>query len=363
MIKTYKGNIVLKNKILFGGYVSIENGKIISVSETCPNFNFEDCQGNYILPGFIDVHCHGGQGALGHEDIEKVSAYHKSHGTTTMLISFYRNIPHETILKSLFDIKRLSKTLTNIYGAHLEGPYLNSSLGANIGNKQDNQPNSLLYNEYIKTGVVKSWTCSPEVCGVLDFIKDVKEKAPEIVIGIGHSTASFPVIKSARDSGASLITHIFDATGYTPYSNPYYVGTKDLDFDLSAMYLDGFYYEVIFDKNHAHVRKEMLEILIKLKGKDKVIFITDYLCEDKNAPETDEDINVINGELSGSKLTMDKVAKNLFNAGYNFVDIAKFTALNASKCFSMKDRGEIKVGKRADMVILNDKAELIGVIC
>lgn len=359
---TYKGNIVLENNIIYDGYISIRDKEIVYVGEVRPDGQVEDYENCFILPGFIDVHCHGGNGVNAYENPEVVADFHLSHGTTTLLMSFYRNLSHETLLKSLIAVKELQKTKSNVLGAHLEGPYINANLGMKFANNQEFVPNKEKYAEYLKLGVIKSWTCAPEIDGVQEFIKEVKKNDDKIVVALGHSEANFYEIKKARDNGASLITHMFDATGNTTYSQPYYVGTKDLDFDLSAMYLNGFFYEIICDEKWIHVRKEMLELLIRCVGKEKIICITDYSCDKGSVENKQSDININNGFLSGSRLTMDKVVKNLFNVGYSFNDIAKFTSINAKNCFNLKDRGELKVGMRSDLVILSKDADLIKVI-
>ena len=94
-------------------------------------------------------------------------------------------------------------------------------------------------------------------------------------------------------------------------------------------------------------------------GIDRVIAITDSFLSDG---DESSDINIINGELSGSKLTMDKVALNLYNAGYSLPEITKLTSFNAAKLLKLSDRGEIAVGKKADMLILDEKMKLLKVL-
>ena len=351
---------VKEKEILFDNYITVSDGIISYIGKNKPDGEIEDFSNCFILPGFIDIHCHDGKENLGYENPEEMAKEHLSHGTTSLLITLYRNLSHETILNALSKIKALMENKTNIIGAHLEGPYLNPGMGVIFKDNEDSIPNENKYNQYIKSGIIKNWTCSPEIPKICDFIEDVRKKSPNTVISIGHSVASFPQICMAKESGASLVTHVFDATGYTHYSEPFYRGTRDLDFDLSVMYLDGFYYEVICDDKWIHVRREMLGLLIKTVGKDRIICITD--CMGGKIPNDNSQINIVDGDLAGSRLTMDCVAKNLFNAGFSFIDIAKFTSTNASKCMNLTDRGVLQEGKRGDLVILDKNSNLRKII-
>ncbi|MBP5467356.1 MAG: amidohydrolase family protein, partial [Clostridia bacterium] len=313
----------------------------------------------YIMPGFIDIHCHASAKNMATNDPKEVADYHKSHGTTSMLLTYYRDVPHEKLLKCLNEVKQLIGK-SNVVGAHLEGPILNANFGTGSGNPQE-FPDKSKYDKYIESGIVKQWTSSPEVDGVCDMIKDIA--AAGIVPAIGHSKATYEQVLKAYKAGAKLTTHIFDATGTTKDENTM-AGTEDISFDEACMLMDDMYYEVICDKNWVHVKKEKLALLIKTVGIDRVVAITDSFMSDG---DDTSDINVFysadgKADLSGSKLTMDKVALNLYNAGYTLPEITKLTSYNAAKLLRLTDRGEIAVGKKADMLILDKDTKLLKVL-
>ena len=359
MVKVYQGNVVLKDEVLYGGYVCIENGIITCVQKENPNCGSVEVLDGYIIPGFIDIHCHAGASFSADENPYEVAAYHKKHGTTSMLLTYYRDIPHDKLLNCLEQVKTMVNEGSNVVGAHLEGPILNANLGAGMGNVQD-YPNKEKYNEYIKSGVVKQWTSAPEIDGVVDMIKDMKNAG--IAPAIGHSKASYKQVVEACKAGAKIVTHIFDATG-TTVDKDTLMGTQDMSFDESCMLMDDLFYEVICDKNWVHVRKQKLALLIKTVGVDRVIAITDSCVSDG---KEDSDINVYEGkfglELSGSKLTMDGVCTNLFNAGYTPIEVSKMTSYNASRAIGLLDRGEIAVGKKADLLHVDSNMKLIKVL-
>lgn len=356
----YKGDIVTKESVLSDSFVVVENGIISYVGKDMPkDCDIVDYSGKYILPGFIDIHCHASALNMATDDPKEVAAYHKSHGTTSMLLTYYRDIPHEKLLKCLEEVKGLVGK-SNVIGAHLEGPILNANFGTGYGNPQE-FPDKAKYGKYVASGVVKQWTSSPEVDGVPEMIKDIA--AAGIVPSIGHSEASYSQVLTAYNAGARLATHIFDATGTTKDESTM-AGTEDISFDEACMLMDDMYYEVICDSNWVHVKKEKLALLIKTVGIDRVIAITDSFMSDGNE---DSDINVFymsdgHASLSGSKLTMDRVAENLHGAGYSPVDIAKMTAYNAAKLLRLSDRGEIAAGKRADLLLVSSDMQLIKVL-
>ena len=360
MKTSYKGNVVTKESVFADSFVTVNNGIVTYIGKDRPNdCEIIDYSGKYIMAGFIDIHCHASALNMATDNPKEVADYHLSHGTTSMLLTYYRDVPHEKLIKCLQDVKALIGN-SNVIGAHLEGPILNANFGTGSGNAQE-LPDKNRYNKYIESGVVKQWTSSPEVDGVCEMIKDIA--AAGIVPAIGHSKASYSQVLKAYNAGAKLATHIFDATGITKDASTM-GGTEYISFDEACMLMDDMYYEVICDKNWVHVKKEKLALLIKTVGIDRVIAITDSFMSDGN---NDSDINVFykaNGyaSLSGSKLTMDKVAQNLFNAGYSPVEIAKMTSYNAAKLLKLADRGEIAVGKKADMLILDENMKLVKIL-
>ncbi len=344
---TYKGNIVLESEIIENGYLCVNEGKIVGVYKNAPeNAEIIDLKDKYIAPGFIDIHCHASLKNTAFDDIEEVSLFHLSHGTTSMLLTVYRDFSHEQMVDFIDRVKAYMQSKTNVVGVHLEGPYLNTKKGTGSANAVQLSPDKEKYMQLAKSGLIKNWTCAPEEQGVLQFISDVNKEGS--IVAIGHSAASFDQVESAYKNGARIVTHIFDATGTADYPNPV-AGTEDVSFDEACMLMPDMYYEVICDRNWVHVRREKLRLLIKTVGLDRVVAITDcFMGEDDG-----QDINFINGELSGSKLTMDKVASNLFREGYTLSQISKMTALNPAKAIKLDKVGKIEKDYKADLIVLD----------
>ncbi|MBE6548629.1 MAG: hypothetical protein E7667_07140 [Ruminococcaceae bacterium] len=348
----YKSKILLESGIL-DGYLSVCGGVIEYVGTERPMGEICEISDGIITPGFIDIHCHSSNKNCASEDPIEVANFHLSHGTTTMLLSYYRDIPHERLLSCLESTKEAMSKCKNLYGAHLEGPYLNANLGAGYG--KNDSPDMERCEEYIKTGVVRQWTSAPEINGVVELIRHISDCG--IVPAIGHSEAGYERVKAAYDAGARIATHIFNATKSAKSA---YAGTLEVDFNEACMLMDGIFCEVICDSKWIHVRREKLQLLLNSVGIDRVVAITDINAA--GVPDDGMDVSLVNGELSGTKLTMDRVAKNLYNGGFSLPEIFKMTSLNPARALGLFDRGVIRKGMRADLILIKENAEFIKVL-
>ncbi|MBE6632280.1 MAG: hypothetical protein E7623_06220 [Ruminococcaceae bacterium] len=348
--------VVLTDRVIEDGAVVVDGERIAYVgpAKDAPAseeiMHYED---KYLVPGYIDIHCHASLVDFCHEEPEKVAEYHLSHGTVGMLHTIYRNIPHDEMLKGIGKIKEAMKTHKNILGVHLEGPYLNPMYGTGSGCEGD-LPDPEKYRELIATGIIKQWTYAPEVAGSREFCRDIAMAG--IAPAIGHTKASPEEVHQAELDGATIVTHLFDATGCA--IDPTSVGgTKEVNFDNAVLASDKFFYEVICDKKGIHVRPDNIKLAIKAGGIDRIVGITDSY----KGPLDDEDADIlfINGELSGSKLTMDIVAKNFRALGLSIPDVYKVTALNPANSIKMGDElGSIAVGKLARMLVVNENLDI-----
>ncbi len=352
MTTVYHGKIVLPDRVLGSGYITIEDGVITCIGEEAPEGCTPVETEGFVAPGFVDIHCHDCPIVSGYEDPVKVADYHYQRGATSMLLTLYRGQTHEKYLSLIEQVKQALPEMKNLRGLHFEGPYLNGKYGAQ--SREQDYPKKEEYMEYLASGLFRQWTCSPEVEGTMELIRDVKLHG--VVPAIGHSEASYQQVKDAVTAGAGIVTHIFDATGTTTLPDSFR-GTLDVSFNEAAMlFSDSLYYEVICDREWVHVRKEKLALLEKTVGIDKIVAITDCCC---GSADDGRDINVVGGELMGSKLTMMGVAQNLHKAGYTMPEIAKMTARNPARAIAMTERGEIAVGQKADLILVDDEYTFI----
>ncbi len=330
------------------GAVVVRNGTIVYAgprrSASLPE-NIMETDGCIIAPGFVDIHCHAGGAFLGYDDPAAMAAHHLRHGTTGLLCTFYRDLGHEKTLRAIEGVKNAMKTSLNLLGVHLEGPYLNPAYGSKAGFSTPVSREK--YEQYAASGIIRQWTFAPEVEGTDTFLADITSWG--IVPAIGHSAASPEQVYAAACGGARIVTHLMDATGYS-ISPARYGGTQELSFDHAALLCDNLYYEIICDRNGVHVRHDMIRLILKTVGAEKIIGITDATTEDSS----DTDVNFLDGELTGSKLTMDQVARNFLSLGLSLHEVFQITAANPAKAIGMEHRiGSLAPGRAADILLID----------
>lgn len=358
-LKTYTltGAVVLCDRVVPRGALVVEDGVIKYAGEAegaCFLGEVFDFGDGYIAPGFVDIHCHAGGTVAVHDDPYRASRFHLEHGTTSMLCTIYRGFTTEQYLDFISKIKEASGECGNIKGVHLEGPYLNPRYGAEASESGD-RPVKENYMKLAATGMIKQWTSAPEVPGVLDFISDISKLG--IVPAIGHSSAGPEEVAEAYRRGAKIVTHLYDATGKSVEPTRF-DGTIEVSFNAAALLQDDMYYELICDEREIHVRGDLVRLAAKCVGVDRLMAITDA-CEG----ESDEtDVNIVNGELYGSLLTMDKVAKNVHALGFSVPEVFRMTSSTPSRVIGLDRVGELVEGYFADVVVVDRDFKLKEVI-
>ena len=197
-----------------------------------------------------------------------------------------------------------------------------------------------------ESGLVKQWTFAPEVENTDEFLSDLVKMG--ICPAIGHSAASPAEVSRAAKGGARLVTHLYDATGCAVEPTAY-DGTIEVSFSFATLLEDNLYYEIICDKCGVHVRPEFVRLTAKTVGVDRICGVTDACTGD----ESDTDINIVDGELYGSKLTMDGVARNFAAIGFSLPDVFKITSKNPATVVGLEKTGILKEGYFADIIVID----------
>lgn len=353
---TIYGVVIVGRAVYPNGAVAVKDGIIVysgDRSDALVMGQETDFGKNIIVPGFIDIHCHAGGDKWFYEDPAFCADFHLAHGTTSMCATLYRDMSIEDTVKAIADIKAAKAKCKNLLGVHLEGPYLNPKYGSMVqeGNVVADPGD---YMRLFEDDTVVHVSFAPEVEGTAELLRTLCEKG--IVPAIGHSVASYEQVKKAVNGGVKNVTHLFDATGAS-ISPTRWDGTIEVDFNAACLLCDGITYEIICDKDGIHVRPEMVRLAEKTVGLENLIGITDA-CADG---EDGSDVNIVDGELTGSKLTMNKVFKNFMNVGYSANDAVMFTSSNAARLMGLSDRGSLEVGKRADIVVMDKNCDIIKV--
>lgn len=373
LIKNAK--VVTADSVLEDGVVAYENGIITAVGKAPVNVdNIIDAEGNYLIPGFVELHCHGGVGygfmRANERQFEDIARFHLSHGVTTLYAT--------TISAGADEIEKCLKLITEykrkhensiIEGVHLEGPYLNVNQCGAQDPQHIKKPNSgelaYLMEKY---PIIKRVSAASELDENYAFVSEGLRRGA--VMGIAHTDADFKEVVEAHENGYTVATHLYSGMNGTVRKNLYRVaGAVE-----AALYLDGMTVEVIADGKH--LPTELLKYIYKIKGADKICLITDATAAAglKNGSRTmlgdlkvivDDDVAKLDdlSSFAGSTATGDRLYKTMMKAiGKDFVALSKMSSLTPARIMGLDDRGEIAVSKRADMLIINEHGDIIEVI-
>ena len=347
-------NIVLRNRLIHGS-MQIEDGKIVNISDSAAEGI--DCGGLFAGPGFIDTHCHGGDDTWFFEDPAKAADFHMQHGTTTMLASLWRNAGKGGYENAVSKVKEVIKSgvSPNLIGIHMEGPYIDKDYGSEGGSSHP-----IVFEEYssiIRTaeGLIKQWTFDPLQNGAEEFAAACCDNS--IALGICYSKAAPEDIERYKKYGLKIGNHIMCGSG-KPKTK--FGGTVEAGSDEYVLANDNMYAELICDSMGAHVRHENIIITYKCKGVGRIMLVTDY-CADGDT--LGSDVNIINAELYGSKLTMDVACRNFKkHTGAGLPEVFRAASTTAAEFLGLKHTGSIKKGYNADIVICDEEYRVFGVI-
>ena len=360
--------IVLRDRVIEGDILTADgiirdiiNKKSPVKAETLEVENSIDLDGKYVVPGFIDVHIHGSNGADAMdgtaEALKTISSYIATKGTTKFLATTLTSSKEELInvLKIAADLQNKELDGATIFGVHMEGPYFDIEYKGAQNEKYMKPATEKEIKDYldVKPGLVKMMSLSPHTEQSIETVKFLKENG--VIVSVGHSAAKFNDVMKAVDAGLSHSTHTFNGMRGINHREPGVAGAVLISDKINA--------EVIFDKIHIH--PEIVRLMIKAKGTDKVVCITDAMAA-TGLPNGDYklgelDVYVKDGEarlksndsLAGSVLTMDKAFKHVIELGYPIYEAVKLTSTNAAIEFGL-NAGAIEVGKEADFTVLDD---------
>ena len=371
MIKIKSDKIIVGESI-FDGYVYVENGRITEVTqEEKPVEKEYDYTGKYVSAGFIDMHTHGAGGYAFMnstvDDVIKGCDYHLQHGTTGIVPTISAG-EFETMKQAVINIhKAKNKTKGNILGAHLEGPYLSpKQAGAQCPvfiTPPKREDYESLIEEYGES--ITRWTYAPENDENGAFCKYLTEH--NIIASAGHTDAKYKDMQVAIENGCNLITHLYSCT--STVTREY--GFRALGVIESAYLHDELYVEIIADGKH--LPPDLIKLIIKIKGTDKVALITDSL----EIAGTDITEGVMSGTefivedgvcklkdrsaFAGSVATADRLIQTLVNdCEYSIPTAVKMLTEIPAKILKI-NKGVLAKGKDADIVIFDKKINITDV--
>lgn len=359
------------NAVIYTGEGKIENGFVrfdetISAIGKMEDFIEEsaetviDAAGKIIVPGFIDVHSHGGYGSDNMDaDPEKINAMiqqmHQegitSYFPTTMTQSY------ENIEAALKGIAQAAEKNPVIQGIHIEGPFISAVFKGAQPEEYIEIPDAATMKRWdeLSGGRIRLVTYAPETSDATEFERVCEEL--DIVLSAGHTNATR---EQMQQSKAKHITHLYNAQRGLHHREPGVTGHAFLDEDT--------YVEMIVDGFHIH--PEMVKLAYKVKGPDRIELISDAMRA-KGMPDGESELGgqqvfvknkqarLASGNLAGSVLEFQDAFKNIMDfTGCSIEDAVKMSSVNQAREFGLTQKGSLSVGKDADMVIMNKELDV-----
>lgn len=316
-------------------------------------------QGRYLLPGFVDLHVHGGGGAdfmEGEAAVRQAARFHAQHGTAALLATTV-TAPIEDLEAALTGIHTVIQNPgpgeARILGVHLEGPFISpDKLGAQP--PYAIRPDLGLMEHFLRLAPIKVVTLAPELPGALELIRFLAEQ--NVQVQIGHTTASYEEAKAGLEAGAQGFTHFFNAMTGLHHREPGVVG---LGLERAE------WAEVIADGLHVHPAA----VRALWKTIPYLYIVTDAVAA-AGMPEGEyrlgrnpvwrrgKGIFLGDGTLAGSSLTLDQAVRNLVAWGLNLGAAVEMTSARPSAYLGLEVPGGLNVGAQADLVVLNEELQV-----
>ncbi len=379
-LKIFNGKIITPSCIIESGTVVVNEAGIIetvTTGDVMVNDAIEiDAAQQYISPGFIDIHVHGGGGHDFMDGTElaflKIAEMHLQYGTTAMVPTTLTS-DTESLWNTLlqYEIANAKNTKgATFLGMHIEGPYFAMSQRGAQMPEYIRDPNPDEYKTYINRfkSVIKRWSAAPELKGAINFGRYLQEAG--IIASVAHTDAIYEDVVLASKNGYSLFTHLYSAMSGVTRRNGYrYAGVIE-----SAFLIDEMDVEIIADG--IHLPAPLLQLIYKIKGPDRIALITDAM-RGSGMPEGE---SVLGNKDNGLKVLIeDGVAKLLDRTAFagsvattnrlvrTMIQMADIPLIDAIKMMSTTParimgvhatKGSLEVGKHADIVLFNEQIEI-----
>jgi len=361
--------LVLENGILWDSVLLLQGDRIIKYGNKSEMEEEIDAaeikinaKGAYVGPGFVDIHVHGGGGFTTYFNPVEASEFFLSHGTTSLLVAIPYELCFAEFLQGIQTVRKEIVNARTIRGLYLEGPYLNADYGSHSylntwRGAIDPEQYQVLVDE--AGAMAKVWAIAPERPGLLPFLEYARKVNPETIFAVGHSEATPTQIRGLGKYRPTLLTHAFDATGQVPVAS----NTRGCGPDEYCMNEAEVYAELISDSCGNHVNADLQRVLLRNKGVDRTILITDSCTYENPAPVPPKFANVIdlefddNGCIAGSKMTMEMACRNIMtHTNCGIAQAFLMASRNPARVLGMDHEiGSIEVGKRADLVFVDDR--------
>jgi len=383
------GHVVTPDSVLSPGWIRLAGSRIDAVGlgepPAEPGLPVTSLPGRWVLPGFVDMHVHGGGGASftegTAEDARRATEFHRRNGTTTMLASL--------VTAPLADMEARAAMLADlaregvIAGLHLEGPFLAAARCGAQDPRHMIAPDVAAFDRLLALagGWLRVITLAPELPGATDLITSVAQAG--VIAAVGHTDATADVTAAAVDAGASHATHLFNGMRPLHHREPGPVGAL-LDRDEVSC-------EVIADGVHLH--DTAIRLVARAAGPARLVLITDAMAAagmpdgryqlgsmrvdvaggearlaadagfSAHAGSGGEARSRVSGAIAGSTATMASVVRHAIAAGLPVTDVAAAASTNPAHVLGLAGRtGALCPGLDADLVVCDEAFGLRAVM-
>lgn len=330
-----------------------------------------DLEGDYLAPGFLDIHVHGGGGGDfmdGTQDsFRKAMETHLAHGTTGLCPTTLTATMEE--LKQVFGqsaaMRRLAENpkegLPGILGVHMEGPYIAESMKGAQDAEFIRDPRDGSFRQILEmaAGELKIWTAAPELPGASAFAAEARRAG--VLLSVGHSDARIEEVEQAARDGYTMATHLYSSMSTIIREN----GCRRPGVLEASLLMDALDVEVIADG--MHLPASLLQLIVKTKGVEHIILVTDAmrgagmgpgryrLGSQKNGQEviSDGEIARLQDGISfaGSVATADRLIRVMNEQGQvPLWQAVRMMTYNPARALGEREIGSLETGKYADMV-------------
>lgn len=336
--------------------------KIISDDVTCGEEEIIDGDGNYLIPGLVDIHFHG---AAGHdfsdaslEGLQAIGAYELEHGITCVCPATM-TLPEAallTVCRNAHAYSRMEQkeTLAELCGIHLEGPFISEAKkGAQNPAYIREADKNLFYKLQEEAhNLIKIISMAPEEAGAMNFIREI---SPLVHISLGHTNCDYDCAMQAFQAGADHVTHLFNAMTPFTHRNPGLIGAVFDD--------DNAFVELICDGIHVH--PSAVRMVFRQLGRERIVLISDSLRA-TGMPDGDYMLGGLtvtvkgayatlsDGTLAGSVSNLMDCVRKAVSMGITVEDAVYCATYTPAKSIGIDDKyGSIEQGKIGDCVLLN----------
>lgn len=366
--KLINGRVITPGGIRKGYSVIIEGATIAEITDKSidiPDAEVIDAKGDYIAPGCIDLHLHGGGG---HDFLEgtpeafsAIAKAHAKHGMTAIYATLAA-APRQQFERAIRTCEQLMDTPpagARIMGLHLEGNYLNPAMAGGQYPEFLYKPDPAEYKELLaSTSCIKRWSASPELDGALDFARYARARG--VLVSLAHTVAGYPLVKAAFEAGYTHATHFYNAM-----TSVHKEGIFKKEGTVESIYLtDGMTVELVCDG--IHVPPAIMKLVHKYKGAERIALVTDAMFAaafgGKVSDITDRVI-VEDGvgklsdrsALASSIATADRLLRVMVEqVGVSISDAFRMAAETPARIMGIDGRkGSLLKGKDADIIILD----------